>query len=152
MCSADRRETESFLRHTLEQCSARINPCSTIFSASGQVCVLETSSRASGRGQEAWPAVCAPSKRPAGGYGGGHLRTMVTTPLWQLSLHIGRTSRGQGHPLVCREWRAPRLPEQPLSLRLRSRPNNDRHRNPSVPCSLRGSACASVLCPLCNIY
>lgn len=76
---------------------------------------------------------------PASGCGGGHLRTLVTT-LWQLSLQIGRTSRGQGTSSCLQTLASPRLPEQPLSPLLCSTPNNDRHRNSSVPCSLRGSA------------
>lgn len=70
----------------------------------------------------------------------GYLRTLVTTPLWQLSLQIGRTSRGQGTSSCLQSLASLRFPEQPWSPILGSKPNNDRRRNSSVPCSLRGSA------------
>lgn len=115
-----------------------------LFSASGQappqVCDLETLSCASGPGQEVHAgSACTPSLL-ASGCGEGYLRTLVTTPLWQLSLQIGRTSREQGTSSCLQSLASLRFPEQPWSPFLGSKPNNDRHRNSSVPCSLRGSA------------
>lgn len=84
-------------------------------------------------------SACTPSLL-ASGCGEGYLRTLVTTPLWQLSLQIGRTSRGQGTSSCLLSLASLRFPEQPWSPFLGSKPNNDRRRNSSVPCSLRGSA------------
>lgn len=78
------------------------------------VCVLETWSPGSERGQQAWwPLVhraCHPSV-PASGCGGDHLPTWSLRSCGSSPLQVGRTRRRQEPPLVCRQA----SPEQPVT-------------------------------------
>lgn len=99
----------------------------------GHFCKQAALALSAGSKHGPWCA-CMPSERAGQWLWRGPPADLVTAPLWQLSLQIGRTHRRQEPPLVCRQVLSS------LSQLLCRKHNNDRGRNSSVPVSVRGSA------------
>lgn len=83
---------------------------------------------------------------PTSGFGGDHLATTVTIPLWQLSLEIGRAHRGRSHLWFADTGGARQAPGAAAVTLLCREHSND------CAISVQGSATRLCTCSLCNIY